>query len=61
LTTVRQPVYQVGHRAAQRLLDSLHTGEAVYGTEILPTQLIVRDSADCPVSHSSLEKEGISS
>ncbi len=44
LTTVRQPVYQVGRRSAQRLLDSLRAGEMPHGAEILPTQLIVRES-----------------
>lgn len=59
LTTVRQPVYQVGRRAAERLLDSLHAGERPRGAEILPTQLIVRESAGSPLCHSSIEKEGI--
>lgn len=59
LTTVRQPVYQIGRRAAERLLDGLRSGIPPRGAEFLPTQLIVRDSARPPVSHSSLEKEGI--
>ncbi len=63
LTTVRQPVYQVGHRSARRLLDALRAGEPPRGLEVFPTRLIVRDSACPPRSHSSrssLEKEGIS-
>jgi DNA-binding LacI/PurR family transcriptional regulator len=64
LTTVRQPVYQVGRRSAQRLLDALSTGQSPHGTEVLPTELIVRDSAcplfsHTPVYHSLTEKEGI--
>ena len=59
LTTVRQPVYQVGGRSAQRLLASLRAGEIPHGTEVLPTRLFVRDSACPPRSQSFQEKEGI--
>jgi DNA-binding LacI/PurR family transcriptional regulator len=48
LTTVRQPIYQVGRRAAQRLLDSLRAGEIPHGTEVLPTHLVVRESTCRP-------------
>ena len=62
LTTVRQPVYQMGLRSAQRLIDALRTGEMPQGAEVLPNQFIVRESA-CPVSSLSrsltLTKEGI--
>lgn len=57
LTTVRQPVYQVGRLSAQRLLDTLRAGKLPHGAEILPTQLIVRDSTCSLIHHSSLEKE----
>jgi len=59
LTTIRQPVYQVGLRSAQRLLDSLRKGEQPRGAEVLPTQLIIRDSAQLLNQHSFLEKKGI--
>lgn len=64
LTTVRQPVYQVGRRSAQRLLDALSTGQSPHGAEVLPTKLIVRDSAcpffsHTPTYHSRTEKEGV--
>lgn len=59
LTTIRQPVYQVGLRSAQRLLDSLRNGEQPRGAEVLPTQLIIRDSAQLLNHHLSLEKKGI--
>lgn len=49
LTTVRQPVYHIGLRSAQRLIDALRAGEMPRGAEILPNQFIVRESA-CPVS-----------
>ncbi len=45
LTTVRQPVYRLGRRAAQRLLQSVQGNCRPHGMEILPTELIVRDSA----------------
>ncbi len=44
LTTVRQPVYRLGRRAAQRLLHALSEGSRPHGVEILPTELIIRDS-----------------
>lgn len=64
LTTVHQPVYQVGRRSAQRLLDALSTGQSPHGAEVLPTKLIVRDSAypffsHTPIYHSCIEKEGV--
>ncbi len=70
LTAVRQPIYEIGRRAAQRLLDALAAGTTARGMEIFPTRLIVRDSAcpplvrvpliPVPLSQSSSEKEGIS-
>ncbi len=64
LTTVRQPIYEIGRRAAQRLLDSFDARQPAQGAEIFPTRLIVRDSACSPpvsasLTHLSLEKEGI--
>ena len=44
LTTVRQPVYRLGRRAAQRLLHALPGQSGLHGTEILPTELIIRAS-----------------
>ena len=44
LTTVRQPVYRLGRRAAQRLLQALQGKSCPQGMEILPTELIIRDS-----------------
>jgi len=44
LTTVRQPVYQMGRRAAERLLAGIRGGELPRGVELLPTELIVRES-----------------
>lgn len=44
LTTIRQPVYRLGCRAAQRLLHALRNEARPHGMEILPTELIVRES-----------------
>jgi len=43
LTTVRKDLVEVGRRAARLLLDRLATGEAG-GTEVVPTELVVRGS-----------------
>ena len=48
LTTVRQPTYAIGQRAAKRLLDALSDPlgpQPLIGCETLPTELIVRQSA----------------
>ena len=44
LTTVRQPVYQMGRRATERLLDGIRGGQPPRGGELLRTELIVRES-----------------
>ena len=49
LTTVRQPVYRLGRRAAQRLLHALQGNSCLQGMEILPTELIIRAST-CPLT-----------
>ena len=50
LTTVRQPVYQLGLSAAQRLLDAIQQGTLVpsIGKQILPNELIIRESTSPP-------------
>lgn len=48
LTTIRQPLTQIGRRAVARLLDALTAGVALPdGMEYLPVELIVRSST-CP-------------
>ena len=44
LTTVRQPIYQMGRRATERLLAGIRGGEPPRGGELLRTELIVRES-----------------
>jgi DNA-binding LacI/PurR family transcriptional regulator len=51
LTTVRQPVARLGQIAAQRLLQSLQGtagANSLHGAEILPTELIIRESTAPP-------------
>jgi DNA-binding LacI/PurR family transcriptional regulator len=56
LTTVRQPVYRMGRRASERLLAELIAGTVSYGLEMLPTELVVRESA-CPPRATAIEKK----
>jgi DNA-binding LacI/PurR family transcriptional regulator len=44
LTTVRQPIYQMGRRAGERLLAGIRGGQPLIGAELLQTELIVRES-----------------
>ncbi|MBZ0285862.1 MAG: LacI family transcriptional regulator [Anaerolineae bacterium] len=44
LTAVAQPTYELGQTAARLLLRRLNTPDAPFQNEILPTQLIVRQS-----------------
>ncbi|MFA0762930.1 MAG: hypothetical protein XFASWVDF_000649 [Candidatus Fervidibacter sp.] len=48
LTTVRQPLEALGQRAVQKLYDALKKGVMPEGTELLPPELIVRDSTAPP-------------
>lgn len=48
LTTVRQPVEQLGRRAVQKLYEALQKGVRPEGTELLPPELIVRSSTAPP-------------
>lgn len=50
LTTVRQPVCQLGQQATLRLLNALVEGNGTVplGLEILPTELIIRESTAAP-------------
>ncbi len=43
LTTVRQPVSQMGRRAVERLLAGIRDGSPARGGELLRTELIVRE------------------
>ena len=44
LTTVRQPLYEMGKRAAERLRSLVESRSGEGGVELLPSQLIVRSS-----------------
>ena len=49
LTTVRQPIFQLGHRAAEMLLNLIQ-GDSEVSSEILAPELIVRASMTHAVS-----------
>jgi len=49
LTTVRQPMRQLGQRACSRLLERIADPALPHRVELLPTELIVRESCGCPV------------
>lgn len=49
LTTMRQPLGQIGLRAAEMLMDQIEAREAPGRKEFLPTELIVRDSVAPPL------------
>lgn len=48
LTTVDQNGLEIGHRAAQLILDRLGSPQAPYRTEIVPVRLVVRESTARP-------------
>lgn len=48
LTTVRQPLEELGRRAIQKLYDALQKGVVPEGTELLQPKLIVRESTAPP-------------
>ena len=48
LTTVRQPMRQLGERACSRLLERIADPGLPHRAELLPTELIVRESCGCP-------------
>jgi len=58
LTTVHQPMRQLGQRACSRLLERIADPSLPHRVELLPTELVVRESCGCPspsttgVSHS---------
>ena len=48
LTTVRQPVRELGGLAAERLLARITGKAGVDDTQVLPTELVIRSSCGCP-------------
>jgi LacI family transcriptional regulator len=47
LTTVRQPVHELGALAAQRLHERVSGGEPHEGLQVLPTSVVLRESCGC--------------
>ncbi len=55
LTTVRMPIFQLGERAAMRLIDTLRSGETQVVPvqhEILPAEVVIRGSCGDTAVHS---------
>lgn len=57
LTTVRQPTYEIGQRAAQVLFDRLEQRDVAPQVIRLQPQLIVRESSGAALQSSSMQKE----
>lgn len=55
LTSVRQPIRQIGERACARLLDKIANPALPRQVEVLPTELVIRESCGCgqPWPHQS--------
>jgi LacI family transcriptional regulator len=51
LTTVRQPMRLLGERACSRLLERIADPSHPHRVELLPTELVVRESCGCPGRH----------
>jgi LacI family transcriptional regulator len=49
LTTVRQPIRELGRLAIQRLRDRIVGGQEVGQARVLPSQVVIRSSCGCPV------------
>lgn len=48
LTTVRQPAYQIGKRAAEKLIKMIDTNEEPIENIVLTNEIIIRESCGCP-------------
>lgn len=48
LTTVRQPAYQIGKRAAEKLINMIDTNEEPIENIVLTNEIIIRESCGCP-------------
>lgn len=50
LTTVRQPAYQIGKRAAEKLINVIDTSEEPIENIVLTNEIIIRESCGCSPS-----------
>ena len=48
LTTVSQPIHELGSRATHRLISRIATPGLAPRAELLPTQVVIRTSCGCP-------------
>jgi LacI family transcriptional regulator len=58
LTTVRQPMRLLGERACSRLLERLADPSLPHQVELLPTEVVVRDSCGCGADGQRPRKKG---
>ena len=47
LTTIRQPIFEMGYRALEWLLEQIHGQTDAHELELFPARLVVRDSCGC--------------
>jgi LacI family transcriptional regulator len=50
LTTVSQPIHELGSRATHRLMARIASPGLAPRAEILPTQVVIRTSCGCPAT-----------
>ena len=55
LTTVRQPIRDLGRLAAERLQARIGGGDLVGQARVLPSLVVVRSSCGCPVLSPSID------
>lgn len=56
LTTVRQPAYEIGKSASQKLIDLIEDSEEEIEQKTVPTELIVRESCGCTTEEDISQK-----
>lgn len=60
LTTVRQPMRQLGERSCERLIERIADPSLPPAIELLPTELVLRSSCGCPDGIQALSQDGLS-
>jgi DNA-binding LacI/PurR family transcriptional regulator len=55
LTTIRQPAYEVGKKASDKLIALIEDSDEEIQEIVVPTELVVRESCGC----SALEEQNV--
>ena len=58
LTTVRQPIWRLGERACERLIQRIADPTLTPRVELLPTELVLRSSCGCPPGAAARRQDG---